>query len=266
MTTNKDDENTILIKELDIDTIRPNAETMDTNLGGSKIVVLGKAGSGKSVLIKSLLYAKRDIIPIGVVVSGSEDTNAFYAKLFPKIFINEKFDLSIIADIHKRQEISKKHLSNAWNVFIMDDCMDDAKPFNDPLMLGLFKNSRHWNVLSIFANQYVFDFKPVIRTNIDGVFIFREASVTNRDKIYANFASIIPSKPLFYALMDQLTNDFTCIYINNQTSSNDWRDCVFYYKAPILPDFQFGCEDYWVYAEARSMYDERRTTKKSSSS
>jgi tRNA U34 5-carboxymethylaminomethyl modifying GTPase MnmE/TrmE len=70
----------ITIKELNIESIRPNFESMTTNLGGSKISIIGKPGSGKSVLIKQLLYAKKHIIPTGLVISGSEDSNKFYQK------------------------------------------------------------------------------------------------------------------------------------------------------------------------------------------
>src|SRR5580658_2443903 len=183
----------IQLKELSLDLIRPNDESVKTTAGGSKITIIGKPGSGKSVLIKALLSAKRHLIPVGTVISGSEDTNHFYSKIFPNAFIYEKFKLPIIESVQKRQKLAKENLPNSWAVLIMDDCMDDVKVFNDPIMMGLMKNSRHWNLLSIFANQYVFDFKPVIRSNIDGVFIFREPNQTNREKLYKNFASIIPS-------------------------------------------------------------------------
>lgn len=241
----------ILLKELSLDLIRPNDESVKTTAGGSKITIIGKPGSGKSILIKALLDAKRHLIPVGIVISGSEDTNHFYSKLFPNAFIYEKFKLSIIESIQKRQKLAKENLPNSWAVLIMDDCMDNVKYFNDPIMLGLMKNSRHWNLLSIFANQYVFDFKPVIRTNIDGVFIFREPNQTNREKLYKNFASIIPSFKLFCQIMDEITTDYTCIYIDNQTTSNNWQDCVYYYKAPIIDDFSFGCEEYWQMSDER---------------
>lgn len=240
----------IKIRELNLDLIRPNSESMKTTLGGSKIAIIGKPGSGKSMLIKNLLYAKKHLFRVGMVVSGSEDTNHFYLKIFPDLFIYDKYKKEAIENFIDRQKVAKKYLPDAWSVLVMDDCMDDVKIFNDPMWIGLFKNSRHWNMLSIFANQYVFDFKPVIRTNIDGVFIFREPNLANREKIWTNFASIIP-KPVFSKMMDDLTTDFTCIYINNQGQSNVWTDCVFYFRAQAVPDFQFGSEDYINFAKTR---------------
>lgn len=245
----------IELKELDLNTIRPNIESVKTSDGGSKIAIIGKPGSGKSVLIRDLINSKKHIIPTGIVISGSEDSNRFYSDMFPDLFIYEKYDKETIEKLIRRQKLAKDNLANPWGLMIMDDCMDDVKIFNDPVMISLFKNSRHWAMLSIFACQYVFDFKPVIRSNVDGVFIFREPNLANREKLYVNFASIIPSKRLFFHIMDKLTTDHTCLYINNQTTSNDWKDCVFWYKADIVPPFKFGCPDYWQFAEVRTAED-----------
>ena len=51
--------------------------------------------------------------------------------------------------------------------------------------------------------------------------------------------------------MDEVTEDYTCIYIHNLSSSNNWFDCVYYLKAPLLDDFRFGCNEYWDFSEAR---------------
>jgi hypothetical protein len=56
--------------------------------------------------------------------------------------------------------------------------------------------------------------------------------------------------------MDELTSDFTCIYINNREQSNVWTDCVFYFKAQQVPDFQFGSEDYINFAKTRQIEDD----------
>jgi hypothetical protein len=244
---------TIAVRELDIDSIRPNAESVKTNIGGTKLCIIGKPGSGKSVLIKWILYRKSSTIPVGLVISGSEDSNHFYAGMFPDLFIHNKYEKRIIESFIARQKLAKEYLPNPWSVLVLDDCMDDVKVFNDPLIVGLFKNSRHWDTLSIFACQYVFDFKPAIRTNIDGVFIFREPNQSNRKKIYENFASVVPDFATFCQMMNELTTDFTCIYINNQIQSNTWTDCVFWVKADQVPDFKFGSEEYWRFAQDRGV-------------
>jgi hypothetical protein len=247
--------NVIELKEFNFNLIKPNEQSIRTSDGGSKITIIGKPRSGKSVLIKALLNAKKHLIPIGIAISATENTNKFYSKLFPDLFIYDEFKLSIIEALKKRQTLAKEHLQNSWAVLIMDDCMDNVSVFNDPIMIGLMKNSRHWNLLSIFANQYVFDFKPSIRTNIDGVFIFREPNLSTRDKIWKNFAGIIPTFKLFCQIMDEITVDHACIYIDNQSTSNKWQDCVYYYTAPLIENFNFGVDEFWQFSENRRKHD-----------
>ena len=59
-------EQIIEIRELDPEMIPPLTDRMNDPEynGGSKIVVIGKPGTGKSTLIKGLLYAKKHIFPI----------------------------------------------------------------------------------------------------------------------------------------------------------------------------------------------------------
>ena len=67
------------IKEFTSDLIAPSSKNMyAVDQGGSKIVVIGKAGTGKTSLITSLLYEKRDIFPVGIAMSGTEDSNNFF--------------------------------------------------------------------------------------------------------------------------------------------------------------------------------------------
>ena len=64
------------------------------------------------------------------------------------------------------------------------------------------------------------DVKPVIRTNVDGTFILREPSVKNRKSLWENYAGIIPDFSTFCTIMDQITDDYTALYIHNTTQSN----------------------------------------------
>ena len=214
--------------------------------------------TGKTTLITSILYEKSHIFPIGMIMSGTEDSNGHYRKIFPSSFVYNSLQEKKIEDFITRQKVAKLHVRNPWAVLLLDDCTDDPKVLNKPLFQSLYKNGRHWKLLYILSLQYCMDVKPVVRTNIDGTFILRESSLRNRKVLWENYAGIIPDFGFFCQIMDTITDNYTALYIHNATQSNKLEDCVFWYKAkPIPPNFRFGCEDFWKYHKQR--YDENYT-------
>lgn len=201
-----------------------------------------------TTLITSLLYEKRNIFPSAVIMSGTEDSNGHYKKIVPSTFVFNKLDEKKIQNFITRQKIAKKHLINPWSILLLDDCTDDPKIFNKPLFQGIFKNGRHWKTLFLISLQYCMDVKPVIRTNVDGVFILRESNLRNRRSLWENYAGIIPDFSMFCAIMDQLTDNYTALYIHNQIQSNKLEECIFWYKAKPVPDnFRLGSKDFWKF-------------------
>ena len=243
----------IKINELDLNLINPNILNYENpSQGGSKIVVIGKPGTGKTTLITRLLYEKRKIFPTCLIMSGTEDSNGHYSRIIPSSFVHNKYEEPKVENFITRQKVSKKHLENPWSVLLLDDCTDDPRIFNKSIFQGLYKNGRHWKMLFVLSLQYCMDVKPVIRTNIDGVFILRETNLRNRKSLYENYAGIIPTFDMFCEIMDQITNDYTALYIHNATTSNKLEDIVFYYKAkPTPPDFKFGSKDFWKFHNHR---------------
>jgi len=243
----------IKINELDLNLINPNIFNYENpSQGGSKIVVIGKPGTGKTTLITRLLYEKRKIFPTCLIMSGTEDSNGHYSRIIPSSFVHNKYEEPKVENFITRQKVSKKHLENPWSVLLLDDCTDDPRIFNKSIFQGLYKNGRHWKMLFVLSLQYCMDVKPVIRTNIDGVFILRETNLRNRKSLYENYAGIIPTFDMFCEIMDQITNDYTALYIHNATTSNKLEDIVFYYKAkPTPPDFKFGSKDFWKFHNHR---------------
>lgn len=238
---------TIKINEFTPEMINPQTHNMyNKEQGGSKTVVIGKPGTGKTTLIASLLHAKKHIFPVGIAFSGTEESNHFYKTIMPNTFVFNKYDEKQIEKFISRQLLAKDHLENPWAYIIVDDCTDDPKIFRKPLQHGMYKRGRHWKMWYILSLQYCMDVLPNIRVNVDGVFILREPSTQIRKKLYDNYASIIPDYNMFCAIMDQITDDYTALYIHNSTTTNNWLDCVYWYKAKKIPeDFKMGCDEYW---------------------
>jgi hypothetical protein len=128
---------------------------------------------------------------------------------------------------------------------ILDDCLYDNTWARDKMMRLLFMNGRHWKIMLIITMQYPLGVPPTLRTNIDYVFILREPYIANRKRIYENYAGMFPTFESFCQVMDQCTENFECLVINNNSKSNKLQDQVFWYKADNHNEFKLGSKEFW---------------------
>ena len=233
---------------------------------GPVIVLIGRRDTGKSFLVKDLLYHHQDI-PIGTVISGTEAGNGFYSTMVPKLFIHDEYNTNIIENILKRQKAVLKQVKKEMEVYrrstidprtfvIMDDCLYDGAWAKDKLMRLLFMNGRHWKVMLVITMQYPLGIPPNLRTNIDYVFILREPYHDNRRRIYENYTGMFPTFEAFSQVMDQCTENFECLVINNNAKSNKLQDQIFWYKAENRPDFKLGSKQFWEISKDLNSDDE----------
>ena len=214
---------TLELKKFDMKSIsfKPNENK------GPVVVLIGKRDTGKSFLVRDLLYYQQEI-PIGTVISGTEEGNGFYAKMVPKLFVHNEYNTAIIENILKRQRTVLKQIKKEMETYkrstidprafvILDDCLYDATWTRDKMMRLLFMNGRHWKVMLVITMQYPLGIPPTLRTNIDYVFILRE---------------------------------------NNNSKSNKLHDQVFWYKADNHGDFRLGSKEFWELSKGLKDEDE----------
>jgi hypothetical protein len=247
---------------------------------GPVIVLIGRRDTGKSFLVRDLLFYQQDI-PVGTVISGTEAGNSFYSEHIPKLFIHDEYNSSIIENILKRQKTCMKQVMKEMQTYkksnidprtfvILDDCLYDSSWTKDKLMRLLFMNGRHWKILLIITMQYPLGIPPNLRTNIDYVFILREPYINNRKKIYENYAGMFPTFESFCQVMDQCTENYECLVINNNSKSNKLTEQIFWYKAENHPAFKLGSKEYWELSknlpddDDNDTYDPSKSKKSSS--
>ena len=233
---------------------------------GPVIVLIGRRDTGKSFLVKDLLYHHQDI-PIGTVISGTEAGNGYYAKLVPKLFIHEEYNTAIIENILKRQRMVIKQIKKETEAYgrssidgrafvILDDCLYDNSWAREKLMRLLFMNGRHWKIMLVITMQYPLGVPPNLRTNIDFTFILREPYINNRRRIYENYAGMFPTFESFCQVMDQCTENYECLVIANNAKSNKLDDQIFWYKADNHRDFKLGSKEFWELSKDLGSDDE----------
>ena len=253
---------TLELKKFDMKSIsfKPNENK------GPVVVLIGKRDTGKSFLVRDLLYYQQEI-PIGTVISGTEEGNGFYGKMVPKLFVHNEYNTAIIENILKRQRTVLKQIKKEMETYkrstidprafvILDDCLYDNTWARDKMMRLLFMNGRHWKVMLVITMQYPLGIPPTLRTNIDYVFILRENYIANRRRIYENYAGMFPTFESFCQVMDQCTENYECLVINNNSKSNKLHDQVFWYKADNHGDFRLGSKEFWELSKGMNDDDE----------
>jgi hypothetical protein len=137
---------------------------------------------------------------------------------------------------------------------ILDDCLYDKKWINNIDIRSIFMNGRHYKIFFLITLQHALGLPPVLRNNIDYIFIFRNNIRKEREKIYHHYAGMFPTYEAFEQVMLQTTENYECMVIDNKVQSNKIEDQVFWYKA-TESNFKMCSSDLW---ELQALEEQRQ--------
>lgn len=217
-------------------------------VGDGKILIfIGKRKTGKSVLVVDYLYYHQDF-PLGTVISPTDDYNWTYKPHVPAIFIHDEYTPELVEQVLKRQKdicrncrMDPKYKGvDPRAFFIMDDCLADSDGWvRDKNIRWIFMNGRHAQITFILTMQYAMGIPPVLRTNVDYIFICKEPKLANQKRLYDHYAGMFPSFDMFRAILTQCTRNHGCLVIDNASTSDKLEDQVFWYRTDInKPNFE----------------------------
>ena len=225
------------------------------------ILIIAKRASGKSYLLRALLYHFRNK-PAGLAMCKTERVDPFYKYFFPDTFMYNDYKPEIIDKLLRRQkllmqenvdrkELQKKSFDDSALIF-MDDMLSDKQNWvKDGGMTELLYNGRHYNITYILTMQYSLGIPPNLRTNFDYIFLLAEDFTKNIAKLYEHYAGMFPSIDMFKTVFENLTANYGVMVIANRGARSSFLDKVFWYKAPNYDntDFMFGHKQFKLYHE-----------------
>lgn len=230
----------------------------------STVAMIGSRGQGKSFCMRDLLYHFTNI-PIGTLISPTEEMNGGFGDHVPKMFIHDKYTDDLMEKVLKRQKLLITKIKNdpefanvdphAW--LMLDDCMYDTNWQKSESIRNVFFNGRHYKLLVVLALQDCLGLQLNFRNNTDWAFIFRTNNAINRTRLYKYFCSMFPKESVFAQVLNQVTADYGCLVVHMTSKSDNLTDQVFWYKADVHNERWRTCLDYfWEQAEQEDQDDE----------
>jgi hypothetical protein len=184
------------------------------------IIVTASMGSGKSYLVKYIVYNNRDYFDYGIVFSQTafNDCNFEY---IPKNYIYSSYNpqkLKNLMILQKKQPESQRKRA----FVILDDCVFDSwvycKHFNQ-----LITQVRHYNVLVIITTQYINKVTPVIRENAFQVAIFHSDIERSLKALYESYGQMFNDYNTFKKWLMDNTGEHKFIWYNRKENKKENR-------------------------------------------
>lgn len=219
--------------------------------------VVGRRGTGKTTLLRNILFHNRRKVDVGIGIVGSGDADELMNKIMPKTHVyremnHEKVEEAILCQ--KQLDAVQRMGSKKRTVYvILDDCAGDGgKDLKSPEMRNILANGRHYRMFFGVILQYLKDMVPGMRANMDYVFCQWDDNEDTRKKLYENFfEGLFPGgRGVGFRNFSQVFKTFTQKYgtlvLNNIEQSNDIKKRLFYYRSRLdLPEFTIGEPDFW---------------------
>ena len=205
-------------------------------------LLIGPRNTGKSVLLKDLLYNTRDNYDFGMAMTATVSTVDTLKEIFPhKLIYTNGYDY---AKGEKFLETCKKLVQQRKKrncLLVLDDCMFENSVMKTETQKNLHLNGRHYNTSIFNTTQYSMIIPTQIRSNIDYVLALSDSITSNRRKLYEYFFGMFPSYRTFDKVFSKITENYGAMVIDRTQKSGQVTDMIKWYRASVdVPVFRIG--------------------------
>lgn len=205
-------------------------------------LIIGSRDSGKTILVKDLLYHTRQHYDFVMGMTATQSTAKMMKTIMPSTNVYcEGYDYGK-ADAFLEEA---KYIINQGRerhiLLYMDDVAYDKKILKSDTQTCLHLNGRHYKTTEFNTTQYSMSCPPTVRANVDYVFALKETVKANRRKLYEHYFGVFDSFTEFEKVFHACTENYGALVLNKTLPSSELESCVFWYKAnPKLPPFRLG--------------------------
>lgn len=195
----------------------------------STIAIVAKRRSGKSTLIRNILY---EMNPNRVVAFiGSESGTAYYSQFISPLYIHTTWDPQIIQAIIDHQRTYFDGDPRKILAIVIDDWGFDKVVMKSKELRELMQNGRHIGVQVIIAVQFLRSIPFENRGNFDIICVLRENNKNNQKILHEECFSVFDTLADFRRVLQQTTDNFGVLVQDNTSRQTGIEHCVRYYKA-----------------------------------
>ena len=204
----------------------------------SLIIINGTQGSGKSWLIKYMMYKLRKKFSYGLVFTNTFFDNKPF-KYIPDLFVHPEYDeekLIALMDLQAKL-VEKGNIKEAFVIF--DDCMDDPGQFKSLALKRLTTQCRHYHITVIFSTQYCNHLPARMRTNAMEIIIFSTDAKVALEALYNSYGQKFENYNDFKKYVMENTGNHKFIYYKKKSEEKDLNKLYPVMMAPAkIPNFK----------------------------
>ena len=145
------------------------------------VAVIGPRNSGKSFLVKDIMFHHQDI-PAGIVISKTDHMAHFYDEFIPSVLIHDTYHSELIDKSFERQiKVLAGRYRNPHRFLICDVDSVTKKDLENILF-------RYYSTFCIFTMQTPLAIKPDVREHLEFTFILKTNNPRERKRLYEHYA------------------------------------------------------------------------------
>ena len=180
------------------------------NIQAGIVTVIGMRASGKSTLVKDILFQKRG----NTIARIFNRNDNFYSDLCNRYSISTSYNSYLLMEVLDKQKVNNKEMQ----IVVFDDVLSSKSEWiNDKNIIELLEKSKELNILAIFCFQFSLS-PPNFLEHVDYVFLMEESITHNKKRLYTHYGSIFPTFEDFDKVLTKVfnRNNFNSVVIENK--------------------------------------------------